>query len=161
MTSDRQGAWTRLLERFGMCDMTAQNLIMCRVLQSAIEGDIKAATFIRDTLMMTSGGIEGGEESPFVFPFTPSGQERMAQYQFYEIKSRHDIMRPLLDEAFKFDRASCQNKRTDRLQEMMVQSAKAAHREGRLTIDEETGVVTLRLVQKVDDDSEAENAGVQ
>jgi hypothetical protein len=145
ITSDRHGDWTTLIERFGMCDLTAQNLIVCRMIQSAIGGDVKASAFVRDTLMMSGGGIEDAGSEARIAPVTTDGRERLTVYHTLEVPEIRERMKERIDAASATDRLTHGHANGDRARIEVAEDARYYNAEGLVTLDGDANGVTVDL----------------
>jgi len=158
ITSDRHKDWVGMIERFGMCDLTAQNLIVCRMIQCAISGDVRAAAFIRDTLMMTGGGIEDAGDGSRIEPATADGKERLMQYHYLEIAEVRERVKPSIEIADLQDRVSITGRHgeTERLKVSM--EARNRQRKGLVTLAPDANAVTAdlkRIEERAEDEGGA------
>ena len=152
LTSDRHGDWVTLIERFGMCDLTAQNLIVCRMIQAAIGGDVRAAAFIRDTLMMTGGGIEGAGDSERIAPVTADGIERLAVYHTLEVAEIRERVKERIDAAKQTDRLTHGHANGEYAREAAALDMRYYRAEGLVTLNGDGNGVTadLKGIEKAD-----------
>lgn len=154
MTSDRHRDWVTLLERFGMCDLNAQNLIVCRMIQSAIGGDVKAAAFIRDTLMLTDGGIEDTGDTKRPAPVTADGIDRLTRYHFLEVAEVRDRFKGEIESAELRDRLGIGIRQAETERETIAATARMYQGEGLIALDEDANGVRVNLngIERLDDE---------
>lgn len=159
LTSDKHGDWVQLIERFGMCDLTAQNLIVCRMIQAAIGGDVRAAAFIRDTLMMTSGGIEDTGSTERTAPVTADGMERLTLYHTLEVGEIRERVKERIDAADQTDRMTHGHVNGDYARVSAALDARYYRAEGLITLDGDASGVTADVqgIEKAEADEGADD----
>jgi len=162
ITSDRHRDWADMIERFGMCDLTAQNLIICRMIQSAIAGDVRAATFVRDTLMLTSGGIEDAGNASRTAPVTADGLDRLTRYHLLEVAEVRAKVGRVIADAEEMD-GICHGRTAEAERRNAADTARTYQEAGLVTLDEDAnGVcVDLKGIERMERETarEAEEGG--